>query len=113
MGQLEANSPTRAVELRQLLGHLGPSFVKVGQALSSRPDLLPQVYLEVGIEVAPYSRMDQCSTLNGCEMMLNAMNDTPYSLSFITFITTFHDVHPVPNFCISTYAFAFFLQMGI
>ncbi len=37
----------RAVELRNLLSGLGPSFVKIGQALSSRPDLLPQAYLDV------------------------------------------------------------------
>ena len=37
--------PTRAAQLRQILGRLGPSFVKVGQALSARPDLLPPVYL--------------------------------------------------------------------
>lgn len=36
----------RASELRQLLSGLGPSFVKIGQALSARPDLLPQPYLE-------------------------------------------------------------------
>ena len=41
------NQQQRAGELRQLLGQLGPSFVKVGQALSARPDLLPQVYLDV------------------------------------------------------------------
>eukprot|EP00878_Enallax_costatus_P034675 GHUV01038465.1.p1 GENE.GHUV01038465.1~~GHUV01038465.1.p1 ORF type:complete len:122 (+),score=28.62 GHUV01038465.1:191-556(+) len=33
----------RAAELRKLLSSLGPSFVKIGQALSARPDLLPQV----------------------------------------------------------------------
>jgi hypothetical protein len=33
----------RATELRKLLSGLGPAFVKVGQALSARPDLLPQV----------------------------------------------------------------------
>ena len=38
----------RATQLRDLLTKLGPSFVKVGQALSSRPDLLPKPYLEVG-----------------------------------------------------------------
>eukprot|EP00878_Enallax_costatus_P031030 GHUV01033859.1.p1 GENE.GHUV01033859.1~~GHUV01033859.1.p1 ORF type:complete len:615 (+),score=219.69 GHUV01033859.1:1031-2875(+) len=37
---------SRAAELRKLLSSLGPSFVKIGQALSARPDLLPQVYLE-------------------------------------------------------------------
>jgi hypothetical protein len=35
--------PPRAAELRRLLTGLGPSFAKVGQALSARPDLLPQV----------------------------------------------------------------------
>ena len=34
-----------ASELRSLLGGLGPSFVKIGQALSARPDLLPAPYL--------------------------------------------------------------------
>ena len=47
LGEMEAKSALRAQELRDLLGQLGPSFVKVGQALSSRPDLLPKVYLEV------------------------------------------------------------------
>lgn len=47
LGQLESKAAVRAQELRILLGQLGASFVKVGQALSSRPDLLPQVYLEV------------------------------------------------------------------
>ncbi|KAL3145629.1 hypothetical protein ABBQ32_003173 [Trebouxia sp. C0010 RCD-2024] len=46
-GSLEQNMHKRAVQLRELLTKLGPSFVKVGQALSSRPDLLPKEYLEV------------------------------------------------------------------
>lgn len=46
LGQLDARMADRAVELRKLLSGLGPSFAKVGQALSARPDLLPQVYLE-------------------------------------------------------------------
>lgn len=37
--------PKRAGQLRKILGGLGPSFVKVGQALSARPDLMPPVYL--------------------------------------------------------------------
>lgn len=43
LGQLEANAPLRAAQLRDTLGKLGPSFVKIGQALSARPDLLPKV----------------------------------------------------------------------
>ena len=45
-GELEARAPLRAGELKQTLIRLGPSFVKVGQILSTRPDLLPPAYLE-------------------------------------------------------------------
>lgn len=45
-GQVEENSRVRAGELREKLTRLGPAFVKVGQALSTRPDLLPTQYLE-------------------------------------------------------------------
>ncbi len=47
LGQVEQNSKLRARQLCNALQSLGPSFVKIGQALSSRPDLLPQIYLEV------------------------------------------------------------------
>ncbi|PNW84782.1 hypothetical protein CHLRE_03g158500v5 [Chlamydomonas reinhardtii] len=46
LGQFESNMPVRAKELRTLLGRLGPALVKIGQALSARPDLLPRTYLE-------------------------------------------------------------------
>ena len=46
-GTMERNMRKRAAELRVLFSKLGPSFVKIGQALSARPDLLPQAYLEV------------------------------------------------------------------
>ncbi len=36
----------RAVQLRELLTQLGPAYIKIGQALSTRPDLVPSVYLE-------------------------------------------------------------------
>ncbi|EAW42854.1 ABC-1, partial [Nodularia spumigena CCY9414] len=36
----------RAVQLRELLTKLGPAYIKIGQALSTRPDLVPPVYLE-------------------------------------------------------------------
>ena len=37
----EARSLARAAELRALLTQLGPTFIKLGQMLSIRPDLLP------------------------------------------------------------------------
>lgn len=44
--QIEQNQRQRAIELRELITHLGPAYIKVGQALSTRPDLVPAVYLE-------------------------------------------------------------------
>lgn len=42
----ELNKFKRAAELRQILTHLGPTFIKVGQALSTRPDLIRKDFLE-------------------------------------------------------------------
>lgn len=39
-GTLKANSGARAAELRDVLTELGPTFVKLGQALSVRPDIV-------------------------------------------------------------------------
>jgi ubiquinone biosynthesis protein len=44
-GSREA-SPESAREFRLALEELGTTFVKLGQLLSSRPDLLPDVYVE-------------------------------------------------------------------
>ncbi|AHB89499.1 ABC1 family kinase-like protein [Thermosynechococcus sp. NK55a] len=45
-GQSKQNQQRRAIALRETLTRLGPAYIKVGQALSTRPDLLPAVYLE-------------------------------------------------------------------
>ncbi|MEG4854203.1 AarF/ABC1/UbiB kinase family protein [Microcoleus sp. B5-D4] len=45
-GRTATNEKRRAVRLREILGQLGPAFIKIGQALSTRPDLVPPVYLE-------------------------------------------------------------------
>ena len=42
----EKNKYRRAVQLRTLLTRLGPTFIKVGQALSTRPDLVRKDFLE-------------------------------------------------------------------
>ncbi len=44
--QVAQNRPKRASELRCLLTRLGPTFIKVGQALSTRPDLIRPDFLE-------------------------------------------------------------------
>ncbi|QIZ72862.1 ABC1 kinase family protein [Oxynema aestuarii] len=45
-GTLKQHELQRAEELREMLTQLGPAFIKVGQALSTRPDLVPPLYLE-------------------------------------------------------------------
>jgi len=45
-GVAERNKLKRAVQLRKILIRLGPTFIKVGQALSTRPDLIRKDFLE-------------------------------------------------------------------
>ncbi|WP_414563925.1 MULTISPECIES: ABC1 kinase family protein [unclassified Anabaena] len=44
--QIELNKGKRAIQLRELLTRLGPTFIKVGQALSTRPDLVRKDFLD-------------------------------------------------------------------
>ncbi|HLO85902.1 MAG TPA: AarF/ABC1/UbiB kinase family protein [Nostocaceae cyanobacterium] len=46
LNQVEQNKGKRATQLRNLLTNLGPTFIKVGQALSTRPDLIRKDFLE-------------------------------------------------------------------
>ncbi len=45
-GVVVKNDRRQAIKLRKLLTDLGPAYIKIGQALSTRPDLVPPVYLE-------------------------------------------------------------------
>src|SRR6185503_20870413 len=42
----DAPSSDKAVAFRKRLVELGPAYVKLGQVLSTRPDLLPNAYIE-------------------------------------------------------------------
>ncbi|TVP57483.1 MAG: AarF/ABC1/UbiB kinase family protein [Nodularia sp. (in: Bacteria)] len=44
--KVEQNKGKRATQLREILTRLGPTFIKVGQALSTRPDLVRKDFLE-------------------------------------------------------------------
>ena len=46
MGKAEGNQQARAEQLRDTLTTLGPTYIKVGQALSTRPDLIRQDFLD-------------------------------------------------------------------
>lgn len=45
-GRVPQNERKRAIQLREIITKLGPAYIKVGQALSTRPDLVPPLYLE-------------------------------------------------------------------
>jgi predicted unusual protein kinase regulating ubiquinone biosynthesis (AarF/ABC1/UbiB family) len=45
-GRSEKTQRRRAIQLRTILTNLGPAYIKVGQALSTRPDLVPPIFLE-------------------------------------------------------------------
>jgi predicted unusual protein kinase regulating ubiquinone biosynthesis (AarF/ABC1/UbiB family) len=45
-GVIVKNDLGRAVQFRKLLTGLGPAYIKIGQALSTRPDLVPPIFLE-------------------------------------------------------------------
>jgi predicted unusual protein kinase regulating ubiquinone biosynthesis (AarF/ABC1/UbiB family) len=42
----QSRATQRAIQLRELLTRLGPAFIKIGQALSTRPDILPPIYMD-------------------------------------------------------------------
>lgn len=46
IGNVDANKSDRATRLRDILTYLGPTYIKVGQALSTRPDLIEKDFLE-------------------------------------------------------------------
>jgi predicted unusual protein kinase regulating ubiquinone biosynthesis (AarF/ABC1/UbiB family) len=45
-GKSKSNRRIRAAQLRSAISDLGPAIIKGGQALASRPDLMPSEYLE-------------------------------------------------------------------
>ena len=45
-GKVNQNQQQRAIQLREMLTNLGPAYIKIGQALSTRPDLVPPLYLD-------------------------------------------------------------------
>ncbi|MBD2740238.1 AarF/ABC1/UbiB kinase family protein [Coleofasciculus sp. FACHB-1120] len=45
-GRVPKNERKRAIQLRKIITRLGPAYIKVGQALSTRPDLVPTTYLD-------------------------------------------------------------------
>jgi len=58
-------SPEKAVAFRKRLVELGPAYIKLGQVLSTRPDLIPETYvhelekLQDAVPAIPYEDVEQ------------------------------------------------------
>jgi predicted unusual protein kinase regulating ubiquinone biosynthesis (AarF/ABC1/UbiB family) len=61
----EGPSPERAAAFRNRLVELGPAYIKLGQVLSTRPDLLPDIYirelekLQDDVDPVPYADVER------------------------------------------------------
>ena len=60
--KIDENSDTRSLELAKLLTNLGPSFIKIGQSLSIRTDILSPAYVRglksLQDQVPPFSSIE-------------------------------------------------------
>ncbi|KAK9801392.1 hypothetical protein WJX73_005895 [Symbiochloris irregularis] len=69
-GRWESNSPLRANQLRGELERLGPAYVKVAQAVSTRVDILPPAYLlemeRLQDRVPPFSSTEAYKVIERC-----------------------------------------------
>lgn len=70
----------RAIQLRQVLTRLGPTFIKVGQALSTRPDLIRKDFLEELVKLQDQlPPFDNAIAFNIIETQLNRQIKEIYS----------------------------------
>jgi ubiquinone biosynthesis protein len=64
-GESNGASPEKAIQFRQRLVELGPAYIKLGQVLSTRPDLIPESYvrelekLQDAVPPIPYEEVEQ------------------------------------------------------
>ncbi|AOX03870.1 hypothetical protein BJP34_34535 [Moorena producens PAL-8-15-08-1] len=82
----EQNKLKRATQLRELLTNLGPTFIKVGQALSTRPDLIRQDFLDELIKL-----QDQLPPFDNAIALSQIEQDLGRSIQ-----TLFSEISPKP-----------------
>ena len=73
-GQEEQSRYRRASQLRQILTDLGPTFIKVGQALSTRPDLVQQDFLDELVKLQ--DQLPPFSNEHALHIIETQLNDT-------------------------------------
>ncbi|MBV6625069.1 MAG: AarF/ABC1/UbiB kinase family protein [Rivularia sp. (in: Bacteria)] len=85
-GVAERNKLRRAVQLRKILVSLGPTFIKVGQALSTRPDLIRKDFLEELVKL-----QDQLPPFDNAIALRQIQSELGHSIKEM-----FSELSPVP-----------------
>jgi hypothetical protein len=102
-GELKPNQPIRAIQFTELITTLGPTFIKVGQALSIRPDLASPAYLEELIklqdQVPPFSSKEALKII---ERELKGIHEYIYMNIYIC-IRMYFSIYT--NICLCIYIF--------
>jgi predicted unusual protein kinase regulating ubiquinone biosynthesis (AarF/ABC1/UbiB family) len=86
LGLEEGSQQARAEQIRRILTDLGPTFIKVGQALSTRPDLVRQDFLDELIKL-----QDQLPPFDNATAFAIIERETDRSVSEI-----FREISPDP-----------------
>lgn len=85
-GSVQKTNEPRAVRIRKALEELGPVFVKLGQTLSTRPDLLPddiaQELTKLQDQVAPFSATESMRLIHDAygekfDTIFESIDDAP------------------------------------
>ena len=85
-GVSEGHKLRRAVQLRKMLVRLGPAFIKVGQALSTRPDLIRKDFLDELIKL-----QDQLPPFNNALALRQIQSELGHPIKEI-----FSELSPAP-----------------
>ncbi len=86
MGKSEGTQQERAAQIRRILTDLGPTYIKVGQALSTRPDLIRQDFLDELIKL-----QDQLPPFPTATAMAIVQEELGREIS-----TMFSEISPLP-----------------
>jgi predicted unusual protein kinase regulating ubiquinone biosynthesis (AarF/ABC1/UbiB family) len=86
LGREQGSQQARAEQIRRILTDLGPTFIKVGQALSTRPDLVRQDFLDELIKL-----QDQLPPFDNATAFAIIERETDRSVSEI-----FREITPDP-----------------
>lgn len=81
-GNWEKNMPTRAIWLRTIAEGLGPAYVKIAQALSTRVDMFPDTYLH---ELAKLQDSVPTFPTEEARALIESELGTPISEVFVEF----------------------------